>query len=140
MVTTTAANAADEIRDGTWQFTTEMQMPATAQQPTSAQVGPGGNTKMTRIACISRENPVPAATQGDVQCKLDKMGRDGGTVTWTMTCTAPHGAPIRTDGVAHYAGTTMEGTFTTHMTTPSGKPIDNPGRMSGRYIGPCEAR
>jgi hypothetical protein len=140
MVTTTAASAADEIRDGKWQFTTEMQMPTTAQPPTSGQAGLAGNTKMTRIACINRENPVPAATERDVQCKVDKMQRNGGTVTWAMTCTPPQGTPVRSDGVAHYAGATMEGTFTTHMIAPNGKPADNPGRISGRYVGACETR
>jgi Protein of unknown function (DUF3617) len=75
-----------------------------------------------------------------VQCKVDKMQRNGGTVTWSMTCTPPQGAPVRSDGVAHYAGTTMEATFTTHMTAQNGHPVDNPGRISGRYVGACEAR
>jgi hypothetical protein len=139
-VTTSAADAADEIRNGKWQFTTEMQMPTTTQPPSSVQAGPGSNTKMTHIACISQENPVPAETQRDVQCKVDKMQRNGGTVTWTMTCTPPQGTPVRSDGVAHYAGTTMQGTFTAHMTAANGKPADNPGRISGRYVGACEAR
>jgi Protein of unknown function (DUF3617) len=129
MVTTSAAGAADEIRDGKWQFATEMQMPATAQPPTGAQAGPGGNTKMTRIACINQENPVPTQTQRDVRCTVDKVQRHGGTVTWSMTCTPPQGTPVRSDGVAHYVGTTMEGTFTTHMTAPNGTPVDNPGRI-----------
>jgi hypothetical protein len=115
-------------------------MPTTAQPPTSAQAGPGGNTQMTRMACISPENLVPATAQGDVQCKVDKMGRNGGTVTWTMTCSPPHGVPVRADGAAQYAGTTMQGTFTTHVTAPNGNPVDNPGRISGRYIGACDAR
>jgi hypothetical protein len=140
MVTTSAAGAADEIRNGKWQFTTEMQMPATAQPGSSVPAGPGSNTKMTRIACISQENPVPAGTQRDVQCKVDKMQRSGDTVTWAMTCTPPQGTPVRTDGVAHYAGTTMQGTFTTHMTAPNGTPADNPGRISGHYVGACEGR
>jgi Protein of unknown function (DUF3617) len=137
MVTTAPANAADQIRGGKWQFTTEMRMPATAQSSAGAQARP---TRMTRMACIDPANPVPAETQGDVQCKVDKMQRNGGTVTWSMTCTPPQGAPVRSDGVAHYAGTTMEATFTTHMTAQNGHPVDNPGRISGRYVGACEAR
>ena len=57
-----------------------------------------------------------------------------------MTCTPPHGVPVYADGVAHYAGTTMEGIFTTHMKAPNGNPVDNPGRISSRYVGACEAR
>jgi Protein of unknown function (DUF3617) len=97
MVTSLAAGAADEIRNGKWQFTTDMQMPTMAQPPTSVQAGPGSNTRMTRIACINQENPVPAETQGDVHCKIDKMQRHGGTVTWAMTCTpaAGNSSPLR---------------------------------------------
>jgi hypothetical protein len=140
LLSVTPAIAADEIRAGKWQFTTEMQMPTTAPPPPGVQAGPGGNTKMTRIACISGENPVPAETQGDVQCKVDQVQRHGGTVRWTMTCIPPQGPPVRSDGVAHYTGTTMEATFTTHMTAPDGKPVANPGRISGRYLGACDAR
>jgi hypothetical protein len=140
MAMTSAAGAADAIQAGKWQFTTEVQMPATVQPGSSVQAGPGGNTKMTRIACINQENPVPAQTQGDVRCNVDTMQRQGGTVAWAMTCTPPQGTPVRSDGVAHYTGTTMEGTFTTHIIAANGKPADNPGRISGRYIGACEAR
>jgi hypothetical protein len=73
MVTTSVAGAADEIMTGKGQFTTEMQMPATAPPAAGVQAQPGGNTKMTRIACINQEDPVPAQTQGDVRCNVDKM-------------------------------------------------------------------
>lgn len=139
-VTTTAAHAADEIRGGKWQFTTEMRMPTTEQPPTAAQAGPRDSSKMTRTACINPANPVPAQREGDVQCKVNYMQRHGGTVTWSMACTPPQGPPVLSDGVAHYAGTTMEATFTTHVTAPNGRPVDNPGRISGRYIGACDAR
>ncbi len=139
-VATTAARAADEIRAGKWQFTTEMRMPAGAQSPQGGQLQPGSSTNMTRIACITPANPVPAGTEGNVQCKIDKEQRNGGTVAWSMTCTPPQGAPVRSDGVAHYTGDAMEATFTAHLTAPNGQAVDNPGRITGRYLGACDAR
>lgn len=134
-----AACAADEIKGGKWQFTTQMRMPPPTQPPSGAAPPSGGNTGMTRTACVDPANPVPAETrQGNVQCKLDTMQRQGGTVTWSMTCVAPQGPPIRSDGVAHYKGDTMEATLTAHMIAPNGQPFDNPGRITGHYLGACD--
>jgi hypothetical protein len=138
MVATTSY-AVDVIRAGKWEFTTEMRMPAGMQSAPGGEVRPGGNTRMTRTACITSGNPIPAATEGNVQCKVDNELRNGGTVTWSMTCTPPQGKPVRSDGVAHYTGNAMEATFTTHLTAPDGHAIDNPGRITGRYLGACDA-
>jgi hypothetical protein len=134
-----AAQPASEIRSGKWEFTTEMRMPAGVAAP-GAQRQPGGSTKMTRMACITPANPVPATTEGNVECKIDRVHRYGGTVDWAMTCTPPQGAPVRSDGVAHYIGNAMEATFTAHLTAPNGQAVDSPGRITGHYQGPCDAR
>lgn len=136
----TTSYAVDAIRAGKWQFTTEMQMPAGMQPAPGGQVQPGGSTRMTRTACITPANPVPAATEGNVQCKVDNERRNGGTVSWTMTCTPPQGRPVRSDGVAHYTGDAMEATFTTHLTAPDGHAVDNLGRITGRYLGACDGK
>ena len=140
MVATTS-HAADEIRAGKWQFTTETRMPAGMQPAPGGQVQqPDAGTKMTRTACITPTDPVPTETAGNVQCKVDKEQHHGGTVSWTMTCTPPQGRPVRSDGVAHYTGNAMEATFTTHLTAPDGHAIDNPGRITGAYLGACDAK
>jgi len=137
----TAARAAEEIKSGKWQFTTQMQMPGMPQQPPGYQARPSPNPGTSHADCIDAANPVPAeARQGNLQCKRDKMERHGGTVTWSTTCTAPQGPPIRSDGVAQYTGDRMEGTVTTHVIGPDGKPVDNPGHITGRYLGPCGTR
>src|ERR1700756_1610643 len=46
-----AAQAADEIKSGKWEFTTQMQLSGAVQSAPSAQAA-GGNAPMTRIACI----------------------------------------------------------------------------------------
>lgn len=137
----TAARAADEIRAGKWQFTTQMQMPDMPQSAPGAQPPTAGNQPMTRTACINAANPVPAETQqGNVRCKLDKVDRHGGTVNWSMTCMPPKGGPIPSSGTAHYTGNTMEATLTAHVPGPNGQPRDTPGRITGRYLGPCDSK
>ncbi|HEY1433229.1 MAG TPA: DUF3617 family protein [Stellaceae bacterium] len=130
-----AARAADEIKGGKWQFTTQMQMPPMAQAPPGAQARPVGNPPMTRTACIDPAHPIPP----EQQCKLDNVQRSGGNVTWSMTCNSPQGQ-IQSAGSARYAGETMEASLTARIPGPSGQPIDAPGRITGRYLGPCDAK
>jgi Protein of unknown function (DUF3617) len=123
-----AAQAADEIKSGKWEFTTQMQLPGAGQAA-------GGNAPMTRAACIDAANPIP----GEAQCKVDQVDRRGSLVTWAMTCDSPRGE-IHSAGSARYAGNTMEGTVTARVPGPNGQPVDTPGHIAGRYLAPCDAK
>jgi len=46
-----AAQAADEIKSGKWEFTTQMQLPSVVQSAPAGQAA-GGNMPMTRTGCI----------------------------------------------------------------------------------------
>jgi hypothetical protein len=129
------SRAADEIKAGKWEFTTQMQLPGAAQSPPGAPAPAGGNAPMTRTSCIDAANPIPA----EAQCKLDRVDRRGGVVTWAMTCNTPRG-PILSAGSGRYAGDTMEATLTARVPGPAGQPVDSPGRITGRYLGPCDAK
>ena len=129
-----APRAADEIKAGKWQFTTQMQPPGGQPSP-GVQASAGGGAPMTLTACIDSANPIPA----EGQCKLDQTDRHGGVVTWAMTCNSPRG-PIRSAGSGRYAGDTMEATLTARVPGPDGHPVDTPGRISGRYLGPCDTK
>jgi Protein of unknown function (DUF3617) len=135
-----AAHAANEIKAGKWQFTTQMQTPAASPSSPGAQAQPAANPGTTDTACIDPTRPVPTEMQqGNVQCKLDKMERNGGNVTWTMTCNSPQG-PIPTAGSARFSGNTMEATLTARVPGPNGQPVNTPGRITGRYLGPCDTK
>jgi hypothetical protein len=127
--------AADEIKAGKWEFTTQMQLPGAAQSPPGVQASTGGNAPMTRTACIDAANPIPA----EGQCKLDRVDRHGSVVTWAMTCNSPRG-PILSAGSGRYAGDTMEATLTARVPGPNGQPVDTLGRITGRYLGPCDSK
>ena len=124
-----ASQAAEEIKGGKWQFTTQMQSPPGVQPAAS------GNAPVTLTACIDSANPIPA----EGQCKLDQTDHRGSLVTWAMTCNSPRG-PIRSAGSGRYSGDTMEATLTARVPGPNGQPVDTPGRITGRYLGPCDAK
>jgi len=103
-----------------------------------AQAQPNNGAPMTGALCIGPANPVPAVTQqGNIQCKLDKMERNGGSVTWAMTCNSPQG-PIHSAGTACYTGDTMAAKLTTSVPGPNGQTMNASGRRTGRYLGPCD--
>ena len=129
-----AAQAADEIKSGKWEFTTQMQLPGAAQSARAGQAA-GGNAPMTRTACVDAANPIPA----EPQCKVDQVDRRGSLVTWAMTCNSPRGE-IHSAGSARYAGNTMEGTVTARVPGPNGQAVDTSGHIAGRYIAPCDAK
>src|ERR1700736_715034 len=130
-----APRAADEIKAGKWQFTTEMQLPGAAQSPPGVQASPGGNAPMTRTACIDAANPIPA----EGQCKLDRVDRNGSTVTWAINSYSPRG-PILSAGSGRYAGDPMEATLAARVPRPNGHPAATPGRITGHYLAPCDAK
>lgn len=134
-VMSVAPRAADEIKAGKWEFTTQMQLPGATQPPPGAQASAGGNAPMTRTSCIDAANPIPA----EAQCKLDRVDRHGSAVTWAMTCNSPRG-PIVSAGSGRYAGDTMEATLTARVPGPNGQPVDTPGHITGRYLAPCDTK
>jgi hypothetical protein len=124
-----ASQSADEIKGGKWQFTTQM------QSPPGVQPAAGGNAPMTLTVCINSANPIPA----EGPCNVDRVDRRGSLVNWAMTCNSPRGA-IQSAGSARYAGDTMEATLTARVPGPNGQAVDTPGRITGRYLGPCDAK
>jgi len=134
------AYAQDAVKRGRWEFTSQLQTPAMPQMPPGVslppgvQAPPGGGMSATHTSCIDPEKAVP--TDPRSECRVDGMQRNGGTITWSTTCTTPQGT-VRSEGVAHYRGDTMEGTMTTRVPTANGQTMDNTQRITGRYLGPC---
>lgn len=127
------------VKPGRWQFTAQLQTPA-PQSPTGLQPAQGvlpqsgGGIKTSYYGCLSSERAVPA--EFGPQCKLDSTERNGPAITWAMTCTNPQGA-VRSDGVAQYAGDTMQATMISHLPGADGKVTDMTQLITGRYVGPC---
>src|SRR5438874_7800066 len=131
---------ADTVKPGQWEFTSQMQMPGGTQLPPGVQMPsgttmpPGAGMRSSYRACIDSEKAVPSDPRG--QCKIDNVRRNGGTVSWTGTCTTGQGA-VRSEGVARYSGDRMEGNLTTHVPGANGQVMNTTQHITGRYLGAC---
>ena len=131
--------AAGTIKPGRWEFIAQLQtaapeLPASTPLPPETEPQSGGGIKTSYSGCITSDKAVPA--EFGPQCRLDSSDRKGPRITWSMTCTNAKGA-VRSDGVATYAGDTMEATMTSHLPGANGKMTDITQRITGRYAGAC---
>lgn len=146
-----AAHAAeDTLKPGKWQVVTDMQgpkpqMPPGAKLPPGVEMRPDGSMHMSRTVCVSAKNPIPVGPppmpkgQGQPNCKVDKLDRNGGDVQWASTCNGPQGA-MHADGEMHYQGDTMDANMRTHATGPNGQPADITQHTTAKYLGPCTGK
>lgn len=116
------------IKPGSWEFTSQLQMPAGVQLPAS------GGAHATHTACIETDKAVP--TDPRPECHVDRITRDGAVITWAASCKEAHGV-VNSAGVARYSGDHMQGTLTTRLPQPGGKFIDTTQTITGRYLGAC---
>ena len=140
------AGGADSIREGKWEFTSEMQMEGMPQMPAlppGVKLPPGvsistrGNSMHSRIVkCITKDDLVPASDQkSDNKCKTTKMERKGNTINWVTVCNDA-GMKMTGTGVATYTGEVMDSTMT--MTTEGqGQSTRQVVKTKGKYLGVC---
>jgi hypothetical protein len=143
------AFAADAIRAGKWEISAQVQVPKLPKLPPGVTLPPGinlgsGGINVTRTTCLTESKPVPdeirsPSEQKKGDCKLEKLEKDAGTVRWETTCKSAD-ATIHSQGTAHYAGDKMEATIKTIVNNPGGPPNETSQHMTGRYLGPCDAK
>lgn len=157
----TTAQAANGIREGQWEYQTEIQMggangaPPGMSQEDSAQfaqmmknmpkgmklpggmqmgAGAGGGMTISSTQCVTAENAVPKNRKED-GCKMTKMEQRGNTVNWAVHCESKHGKSDG-EGTATYTGGRM--TSKMHMTgVTEGHATDVTINTTGRYLGAC---
>ena len=143
------ARADDAIRAGKWEFAAQVRVPNMPKLPPGVTLPPGINIgakgiDVTRTSCVNAAAPTPAdmrpPSQQHGQCKLNKLDSSGGAVHWESTCTQADGSVVHSDGVAHYAGNTMEATLRTQISGGSHPMSETSQHITGRYLGPCDAR
>jgi hypothetical protein len=141
------AHAADVIRAGKWEFAAQVQVPNLPKLPPGITLPPGinvgpGGINVTRTSCVNQATAVPPDLRPPAeqhgQCKIDRLDRNGGTVHWTTTCTTQEGS-IHSEGTAHYTGDKMEATLLTRSVDQSGRAQQTSQRITGRYLGACDA-
>ena len=131
---------ADTVKPGQWEFTSQMQMPGGMQLPPGVQapsgtsMPPGAGMQSTYRACVDSERAVPSDPRG--ACRIDNVRRNGATVTWTGTCTTGQGT-VRSEGMAHYSGDTMQANLTTQVPGANGQTMKTTQHITGHYVGAC---
>ncbi|MBV8493756.1 MAG: DUF3617 family protein [Alphaproteobacteria bacterium] len=130
---------ADTVKPGQWEFTSQMEMPGMPKLPPGVQLPPNAQMqqsgmKSTYKTCVDSERAVPSDPRG--QCRIEHVQRNGATVTWTGTCTTAQGT-VRSEGVAHYSGDTMEANLTTQVPGANGQAMNTTQHITGHYLGAC---
>jgi hypothetical protein len=144
-----SAHAADAIKAGKWEFSAKVQManlpklPPGVSLPPGINIGPGG-VNVTKTTCVESTSPLPAdmrpPNEQHGQCKVGGLTNKDGTVTWEASCPQSDGSVVHSDGVAHYTGDTMEATLKTRVSGGTGGTSETTQRITGRYLGPCDAK
>ena len=149
----TLALAAEEIREGRWQYTSTMQvegmpqmqnmpkMPEGMQLPPGVKMpsmGPKGMTS-TFESCVTKDNPVPRDAERERQCKTTKMERHGNKVNWAATCDLRNGDTAESEGEGVYTNDSSQMTIKTRA-THQGRPINSTMQITGKYLGPCDKK
>ena len=65
---------------------------------------------------------------------MDKPHVNGGTLSWSVTCTTPK-ITVHQEWIVHYHGETMGGQVTSRSTTPDRTPVESTTQLKGRYLG-----
>ena len=140
-IVTYPAGAEDEIKSGNWEYSVTApgitQLRPGMQPSPEIRLGPEGLT-VIRTRCITAANPFPP-TQAGEPCKMDKPHVNGGTLSWSVTCSTPK-ITVHQEWIVRYHGETMDGQVTSRSTTPDRTPVESTTQLTGRYLGPCAVK
>ena len=129
-------------RDGRWEISTEMAMPAMPNMPNM----PAGMMMppMKSTQCITKEDaadpnkalPTPPQRAGGppADCKASNQKVEGNKVTWAMTCTGAN--PMNGTGEVIYAGDTYTSTMVMNMAR-GGQMMAMTMKSTGKRLGDC---
>ena len=136
-VSTSTASAEDTIKFGKWEYLVTdpgvTRLPSGMQPSPNMRLGPEGLTFIS-TRCITATGPFPM--QDTDVCKVEKTDVNGGTLLWSVNCTAPK-FTTHQEWVLHFHAETMDGQFTVRITMPDHPPIERTQQVNGRYLGPC---
>ncbi|HQL00008.1 MAG TPA: DUF3617 family protein [Smithellaceae bacterium] len=121
-----ATGVGAQIKDGLWEFTTQVQMQGIPQPMPPA----------TFRQCITKEDPVVKDQDKNHSCKTTRLKISGNTVSYAIDCQTPEGT-MSSEGKNTYTGSTMAGEATTRFKMKGQPAMQMKSRMKGKYIGPC---
>lgn len=116
--------ASPNIQPGRWEITSTMEMPGMAFSMPA--------TKHTQ--CITNQDLVPQAQQGNDKCQMLENTIYGDTVTWKVKCES-EGGTMTSEGKVVYHGGSFDGSV---VTNGSQMPAGMTQKMTGKRIGECQ--
>jgi hypothetical protein len=138
------AQAADPIKSGEWEFSTQLQAPSMRELPAGTSLPPGaqsaasgGGMKVAHTQCVEPDKAVPSDPRRE--CKVEKMERKGSVITWSTSCKGAQGT-VESAGTARYSGDTMVANLNVHAPNGRGGVLETTQHITGRYLGPCPAK
>jgi Protein of unknown function (DUF3617) len=138
------AQAADPIKSGEWEFSTQLQAPSMRELPAGTSLPPGaqpavsgGGMKVTHTQCVEPDKAVPSDPRRE--CKVEKMDRKGSVIAWSTSCKGAQGT-VESAGTARYSGDTMVANLNVRAPNGRGGVLETAQHITGRYLGPCPAK
>ena len=127
--------ASGLVKPGLWEFSAELQPadppPYDPEKP-APDTAKANAAKTIYTSCLAEANALPVSLGS--QCRLDRSERRGAQIIWWMSCPDRQ---VRAEGVALYAGETMNATMISHLGTADGAVTDVMQHIAGRYLGAC---
>jgi len=135
------AQAADPIKSGEWEFSTQLQasaLPSGTSLPPGAQpAAAGGGMKVTHTQCVEPDKAVPSDPRRE--CKVERMERKDSVITWKTSCKGAQGI-VESAGTARYSGDTMVANLNVRAPNGQGGVLETSQHITGRYLAPCPAK
>lgn len=88
--------------------------------------------------CITRQDPLPNATQDTDRCRIFEEGVRGNEVSWKVRCEDQKGV-MEGRGTVNYAGRTFQGSMSVSVREAENKrSMDMTYVLNGRHTGKCK--
>jgi hypothetical protein len=124
----TVARAELDMREGSWETTTEVNMESMPQ---------GFSNAMKSTYCMTKKDLLPKASDKDKNnCTVKEQNVSGNTVRWHIIC-VDNGTTSDGKGEITYSGASYKGVMDMTVTGRGEKPMHMSMKYSGKYLGPC---
>jgi hypothetical protein len=117
-----------QMKPGRWETTSKMEMSGMPMAMPATTV-----TICHRASDDPGVPPLPEDMKND--CKIGDLKTDGGTQSWTMSCTGEN--KMTGKGSMTYQGASYSGTIDMRMDMPGEAPMTMKQTVTGRRLGDC---
>jgi len=121
-----AAAWAQQMKEGLWEITTQLEMKGMPQ----------AMPPVTVRQCVTKKDPVPKSDDKSDTCKATSQKISGNKVTYAMECKGKEETML-INGDISYTGDSMEGKSTTIIKVKGQPEMKMSNTLKGKYLGAC---